>query len=64
MPELIAIARATGTPMGRLTGASAVAERTRCAARGDNGAAMSEMHERLLGLLELGDYLDEQAIRE
>ncbi|GAB3046967.1 hypothetical protein GCM10027053_00910 [Intrasporangium mesophilum] len=62
LPELIAISRATGAPMGRLTGASTVAERTRCAARGDSGAAMTEMHERLLGYLELADYLDEQAI--
>jgi transcriptional regulator with XRE-family HTH domain len=62
MPEVIAIAWATGHTVAQLTGTTTVANRVQCAARATNGATMARMHETLLHFLELDDYLDDQAI--
>lgn len=62
MPEVIAIAWATGHTVARLTGARIVADRAQCAARGTNDATMDGMREALLHFLELDDFLDDQAI--
>jgi transcriptional regulator with XRE-family HTH domain len=62
LPEIVAIARATGHTVAQLTGASTVADRVQCAARATNGSGMEDMRRTLLHFLELDDYLDEQAI--
>lgn len=61
MPEIIQIAAATGHTVAQLTG-STVAERVQCAARATNGSDMEHMRQRLLHLVELNAYLDDQAI--
>lgn len=62
MPEVLAIAWATGHTVAQLTGARTVADRVQCAARATNGCDMDRMREALLHFLELDDYLDDQAI--
>lgn len=62
MPELIAIARATGVLVTELTGPATVAERALCAARATGGADMDGMREEILHFLELDAYLADQAI--
>jgi transcriptional regulator with XRE-family HTH domain len=62
MPELVAIAWATGHTVAQLTGAGNVAERAQCAARATNGSDMEGMRQTLLHFLELDDYLDAHAI--
>lgn len=62
MPEIVAIAWATGHTVAQLTGAETVASRVQCAARATNDSGMDGMREALLHFLELDDYLDEQAI--
>jgi transcriptional regulator with XRE-family HTH domain len=62
LPEILAIASATGHTVAQLTGIGAVADRVQCAARATNGAEMESMRKALLHYLELSDYLDEQAI--
>ncbi|MFI6070809.1 helix-turn-helix domain-containing protein [Actinoplanes sp. NPDC051343] len=62
LPEVVAIAWATGHTVAQLTGVGAVADRAQCAARATNGSGMAEMRDALLHFLELDDYLDEQAI--
>lgn len=62
MPELVAIARATGVTVAELAGTGTVAERVECAARATNYADMDDMREALLHFLELDDYLSGQAI--
>jgi transcriptional regulator with XRE-family HTH domain len=62
MPELVAIAWATGTTVAELAGTGTVAERVECAARATNQANMEGMREALLHFLELDDYLAGQAI--
>ena len=62
VPELLAIAWATGTTLAELTGTGSVTERVQCAARATNGPAMDEMREALLHFLELDAYLEDQAI--
>jgi len=62
MPELMAIAWATGVTVAELAGTGTVAERVECAARATNHADMDGMREALLHFLELDDYLSGQAI--
>jgi transcriptional regulator with XRE-family HTH domain len=62
MPEIVAIANATGYTVAQLTGTSTVAERMQCAARATNDCGMNRMREALLYFLELDAYLDDQAI--
>lgn len=62
MPELVAIAWATGVTLAELAGTGTVAERVECAARATNHADMDGMREALLHFLELDDYLSGQAI--
>lgn len=62
MPEVLAIARATGTTVTELTGTGGVAKRAQSAARATNGTGMEEMRRELLLYLELDAYLDDQAI--
>ena len=62
MPEIVAIAWATGATVAELTGAGTVADRAQHAARATNGCGMDGMREALLHFLELDDYLDDQAI--
>jgi transcriptional regulator with XRE-family HTH domain len=62
MPELVAIAWATGVTVAELAGTGMVAERVECAARATNHANMDGMREALLHFLELNDYLADQAI--
>jgi len=62
VPELIAIAWATGVTVAELTGTGTVAERAECAARATNHADMDLMREALLHFLELDEYLSAQAI--
>jgi transcriptional regulator with XRE-family HTH domain len=62
MPEVVAIAWATGYTVAQLTGARTVADRAQCAARATNGSGMDRMREALLHFLELDDYLNDQAI--
>jgi len=62
MPEILAIAGATGYTVAQLTGISTVAERVQCAARATNDCGMHQMREALLYFLELDAYLDDQAI--
>jgi transcriptional regulator with XRE-family HTH domain len=62
VPELVAIAWATGVTIAELAGTGIVAERVVCAARATNHADMDGMREALLHFLELDDYLSGQAI--
>lgn len=62
MPELVAIAWATGATVAELAGTGTVAERVECAARATNHADMDSMREALLHFLDLDDYLSGQAI--
>jgi transcriptional regulator with XRE-family HTH domain len=62
LPEIVAIAWATGHTVAQLTGVSTVSDRAQCAARATNDAEMAAMRQALLHFLELNDYLDEQAI--
>lgn len=62
MPELVAIAAATGHTPAELSGQSAVADRAQSAARATNTASMEQMRHQLLSYLELDAYLDDQAI--
>jgi transcriptional regulator with XRE-family HTH domain len=62
VPELLAVAEATGTTFAELSGVSSVADRALYAARATNGAEMDLMREELLHYLELDAYLDDQAI--
>ncbi len=64
IPELMAIAWATGVTVAELAGTGTVAERVECAARATNHADMDGMREALLHFLELNDYLSGQAIPE
>ncbi len=62
MPEILAIAWATGTTVAELIGASTVADRAQCAARATNETGMAQMRDALLHFLELDAYLDAQGI--
>lgn len=62
IPELVAIAHATGHTLAQLTGAGEVADRVQYAARATNDADMESIRRALLHFLELNEYLDEQAI--
>ncbi|HEY0689226.1 MAG TPA: helix-turn-helix transcriptional regulator, partial [Kribbella sp.] len=62
MPEVVAIAWATGHTVAQLTGAGTAAGRAQCAARATNDSGMDRMREALLHFLELDDYLNDQAI--
>jgi transcriptional regulator with XRE-family HTH domain len=62
VPELIAIAWATGCTIAQLTGVGNVADRAECVARATNNCDMDEMRQVLLHFLELNAYLDDQAI--
>lgn len=62
LPEVVAIAWATGHTVAQLTGAGSVADRVQCAARAANDSGMEGMRQSLLHFLELDDYLDDQAI--
>lgn len=62
LPEIVAIAWATGHTVAQLMGSGTVADRAQCAARATNGTDMESMRKTLLRYLELNDYLDEQAI--
>lgn len=62
MPEVVAIAWATGYTVAQLTEVGTVADRVQCAARSTNDSNMDRMREALLHFLELDHYLDDQAI--
>lgn len=62
MPEVMAIAWATGHTIAQLTGVGMVADRVQCVARATNNSGMERMREALLHFLELDDYLASQAI--
>lgn len=62
MPEIVAIAWATGHTVAQLTGTGTVADRAQCAARATNDPGMEQMREALLNFLELNDYLNDQAV--
>lgn len=62
LPEIVAIAEATGYTVAQLTGSSAVADRVELAARATNGSTMDEMRGALTHFLEINDYLDDQAV--
>jgi transcriptional regulator with XRE-family HTH domain len=62
MPEVVAIAWATGHTVAQLTAAGTAADRVQWAARATNDSGMDRMCEALLHFLELDDYLDDQAI--
>lgn len=62
IPEVVALAWATGHTVAQLTGAAAVADRVQCVARATNNSGMEAMRQALLHFLELDDYLDDQAI--
>lgn len=62
MPEVVAIAQATGHTVAQLSGVQSVADRVQCAARATNNSDMEGMKRRLLHFLELNDYLDDYAI--
>jgi transcriptional regulator with XRE-family HTH domain len=62
LPEIIAIADATGHTVAELTGVGSVAERVQYAARATGNAEMAEMRRELLHFLDLDAYLDDQAI--
>lgn len=62
VPELVAIAWATGVTVVELAGTGTVAQRVQCAARATNDADMGGMRDALLHFLELDEYLSGQAI--
>lgn len=62
LPELVAIAAATGRSVAELLGQSEVADRMQCAARATGGSDMSGMRRELLHYLEVDAYLDDQGI--
>jgi transcriptional regulator with XRE-family HTH domain len=62
LPEVVAVAWATGHTVAQLTGSGAVADRVQCVARATNDSGMEGMRHALLHFLELDDYLDDQAI--
>lgn len=62
MPEVVAIAWATGYTVAQLTGTGTAADRAQCAARATKDFGMDRMCEALLHFLEMDDYLDDQAI--
>jgi transcriptional regulator with XRE-family HTH domain len=62
LPELVAIAAATGRTIAELVGQSEVENRMQCAARATSGVAMDGMRQELLHYLELDAYLDDQGI--
>jgi transcriptional regulator with XRE-family HTH domain len=62
MPEVVAIAWATGHTVAQLTEAGVVADRVQYAARATNDSDLDRMRESLLHFVELNDYLDDQAI--
>lgn len=62
MPEIVAIAWATGHTVAQLTNVGTVADRVQFAARATNDSGMDRMREALLHFLELDDYLEDQAI--
>jgi transcriptional regulator with XRE-family HTH domain len=62
IPEVMAIAWATGHTVAQLTGAGTVADRAQCVARATNDSDMEGMRQALLHFLELDDYLEDQGI--
>lgn len=62
MPEVIAIALATGSSVAELTGHSAVRDRAVCVARATDSDSIEPMREELLHYLELDAYLADQGI--
>ncbi len=62
MPELVAIAWATGHTVAQLTQVGTVTDRVQSVARATNGSGMERMREALLHFLELDAYLHDQAI--
>jgi hypothetical protein len=62
MPELVAIAWATGHTVAELTGSGTIAGRAQSAARPANDSGTDPMREALVQFLELDDYLTGQAI--
>ncbi|MFG2090186.1 MULTISPECIES: helix-turn-helix domain-containing protein [unclassified Spirillospora] len=62
MPEVVAIAWATGHTVAQLTGVGTAADRAQCAARAANASDMDRMREALLDFLELDDFLHDQAV--
>ena len=62
MPEVVAIAWATGHTVAQLTETGVVAERVQFAARATNDSGMDRIREALQHFIELNDYLDDQAI--
>lgn len=62
MPEVVAIAWATGHTVAQLTGTVVLADRVQCVARATNDSDMNRMWEALLRFVELNDYLADQAI--
>ncbi|OLR91264.1 helix-turn-helix domain-containing protein [Actinokineospora bangkokensis] len=62
VPEVVALALATGHTVAQLTGNTAVADRVQCAARSTSNSAMEQLRGSLLHFLQLNDYLDDQAI--
>lgn len=62
LPEVAAVAWATGHTVAQLTGAATVAERVQYVARSTNDCDMGRMREALLRFLELDEYLDDQAV--
>ena len=63
LPEVVALARATGWSVAALTGGSVVAERAECAARVTNDSTGEDLHSSLLHFLELDAYLEDQVVR-
>ncbi|OXM50239.1 transcriptional regulator [Amycolatopsis thailandensis] len=62
LPEIAAIAQATGHTIAELTGTGTLADRVQCAPRSTNESDMQEMRTALLHFLELDAYLDDQAV--
>jgi transcriptional regulator with XRE-family HTH domain len=62
MPEVVAIAWATGHTVAQLAEAGTAADRAQYAARATPGSDMDRMREALLHFVELNDFLDDQAI--
>lgn len=62
MPEIVAIAWATGHTVAQISGAGSAADRVQCAAQATNDCGMESMRRTLLHFIELDDYLEEQAI--
>lgn len=62
LPEIVAIADATGHTVAQLTSSTGLADRLQLAARATNGSGMEDMRRQLTHFLELSDYLDDQAV--